>query len=318
MGVGRVHPPADHARSRHRPSPRVQRARSRSRAPRRTEIETQIMQKVEGCGRRASATCDNITSLRHRGPGHASSSSSRSARRSIGPWRTCAMRLPRCAATCRRASRSRMVHAHGRRRRRIRLLTRSADHRSDPGAAVLVRRQYRHQAAADASPASRRCRAAAASTARSASSSIPRACRRSASPRSQVNQQLRALNLDAAGGRAQVGGGEQAIRVLGERAHARRRSATRRSSLPGGRFARLRDIADVHDGVGEMRTMARLNGRPATTFGVFKAKGASDVTVAKAVRRGTRQDQQARIPQVHDDADLHHRRLHRCAPTTRR
>ena len=31
----------------------------------------------------------------------------------------------------------------------------------------------------------------------------------------QVNEQLRALNLDAPGGRAQVGGGEQAIRVLG-------------------------------------------------------------------------------------------------------
>ncbi|GAC1672206.1 MAG: hypothetical protein NVS9B2_19760 [Steroidobacteraceae bacterium] len=31
----------------------------------------------------------------------------------------------------------------------------------------------------------------------------------------EVNEQLRALNVDAAGGRAQVGGGEQAIRVLG-------------------------------------------------------------------------------------------------------
>ena len=31
----------------------------------------------------------------------------------------------------------------------------------------------------------------------------------------QVNQQLRALNLDAAGGRAQIAGGEQAIRVRG-------------------------------------------------------------------------------------------------------
>ena len=36
-----------------------------------------------------------------------------------------------------------------------------------------------------------------------------------ASPPSQVNQQLRTLNLDSPGGRAQVGGGEQSIRVLG-------------------------------------------------------------------------------------------------------
>ena len=37
----------------------------------------------------------------------------------------------------------------------------------------------------------------------------------------QVNQQLRPLNLDSPGGRAQVGGGEQAIRVLGEARSAR-------------------------------------------------------------------------------------------------
>ena len=47
---------------------------------------------------------------------------------------------------------------------------------------------------------------------------------------------------------------------------------------------RLRDVADVHDGVAEIRSLARLNGRPATTFGVFKAKGASDVAVAKLVQ----------------------------------
>ncbi len=46
---------------------------------------------------------------------------------------------------------------------------------------------------------------------------------------------------------------------------------------------RLREIADVHDGIAEVRSLARLNGRTATTFGVFKAKGSSDVSVAKAV-----------------------------------
>ena len=53
--------------------------------------------------------------------------------------------------------------------------------------------------------------------------------------------------------------------------------------LPGGRFARLSDIANVRDSVGEIRTMARLNGRPATTFGVNKAKGDSDVSVRHGV-----------------------------------
>ena len=99
----------------------------------------------------------------------------------------------------------------------------------------------------------------------------------------QVNEQLRALNIDAAGGRAQVGGGEQAIRVLGG---AKTAAALADSQIigPGGKSLRLRELADVHDGVAEVRSLARLNGRPATTFGVFKAKGASDVAVANLVK----------------------------------
>src|ERR1700681_2174755 len=98
----------------------------------------------------------------------------------------------------------------------------------------------------------------------------------------EVNEQLRALNLDAAGGRAQVGGGEQAIRVLGGAKTAEALGDTQ-VIVPGGKSVRLREIADVRDGVAEVRSTARLNGRSATTFGVFKAKGASDVSVAKAV-----------------------------------
>src|SRR4029077_12688183 len=64
----------------------------------------------------------------------------------------------------------------------------------------------------------------------------------------QVNQQLRSLNLDSPGGRAQVGGGEQAIRVLGEARTAQALGATQ-VMMPGGRFARLSDIANVKDSV---------------------------------------------------------------------
>ncbi|MEP6547196.1 MAG: efflux RND transporter permease subunit [Gammaproteobacteria bacterium] len=99
----------------------------------------------------------------------------------------------------------------------------------------------------------------------------------------EVNEQLRALNLDAAGGRAEVGGGEQAIRVLGGAKTAEALGDTQ-VILPGGKTVRLNEIADVRDSIEEVRNIARLNGRPATTFGVFKAKGASDVSVAKAVQ----------------------------------
>jgi multidrug efflux pump subunit AcrB len=98
----------------------------------------------------------------------------------------------------------------------------------------------------------------------------------------EVNQQLRQENIDAAGGRAQVAGGEQSIRVLGGAASAQQ-LGERQIVVSDGRMARLRDIAEVRDGIAEVRDIARLNGRPATTFGVFRSKGSSDVAVMRAV-----------------------------------
>jgi multidrug efflux pump subunit AcrB len=99
-----------------------------------------------------------------------------------------------------------------------------------------------------------------------------------------VNRQLRQLNIDAPGGRAQLGGGEQSIRVLGGAAAAARRAETPKK-LSRGRFARLADVAEVHDGVAEVRALSRFNGRRATTFGVLRARGSSDVTVLKGVQK---------------------------------
>ena len=122
----------------------------------------------------------------------------------------------------------------------------------------------------------------------------------------QVNQQLRSLNLDSPGGRAEIGGGEQAIRVLGEARTAHALGDTQ-IMLPGGRFARLSDLADVKDSVGEIRALARLNGRPATIFKVFKAKGTSDVTVLDGVEaelaKIKQQNPQVTISQVFTTVD---------------
>ena len=98
----------------------------------------------------------------------------------------------------------------------------------------------------------------------------------------EVNDQLRMVNIDAAGGRAQVGGSEQSIRVLGS-ARTAALLADTRLTLVDGRVVRLGDIAEVHDGIAEVRSISRLDGRPATTFGVMKAKGASDVDTLKRV-----------------------------------
>src|ERR1700688_2968065 len=75
----------------------------------------------------------------------------------------------------------------------------------------------------------------------------------------QVNEQLRQLNMDAAGGRAQIGGGGQGIRVLGGAKTAEALGDTQ-IIVPGGKFVRLREIAEVHDGIAEIRGIARLNG----------------------------------------------------------
>ncbi|WP_199554902.1 efflux RND transporter permease subunit [Sandaracinobacteroides hominis] len=94
----------------------------------------------------------------------------------------------------------------------------------------------------------------------------------------QVNSQLRQLNIDAPGGRTEISGSEQAVRVLGGARTAQQLSDTR-IAIGNGRDVRLGDVAEVVDGASEQRSIARLNGRQVTSFGVFKAKGASDVEV---------------------------------------
>ncbi|MBV8616671.1 MAG: efflux RND transporter permease subunit [Acetobacteraceae bacterium] len=100
---------------------------------------------------------------------------------------------------------------------------------------------------------------------------------------SDVSRQLRDTNVDLAGGRGDVGGQEQAIRTL---AQAGGVEALRESRivLPGGREVRLADLGTVSDTEEEPRGFARLDGdTPIVAFAVYRAKGASDVDVARRV-----------------------------------
>src|SRR5205085_2969870 len=97
----------------------------------------------------------------------------------------------------------------------------------------------------------------------------------------QVNQQLRQSNLNGAGGRAEIAGSEQSVRVLGNAPTAYDLSQTE-LSLGGSRMVRLADIATVKDAYSEQRTLAKLNGRQVISFNVQRAKGASDVSVYDA------------------------------------
>src|SRR4051795_9974446 len=93
----------------------------------------------------------------------------------------------------------------------------------------------------------------------------------------QVNQQLRQSNMNGAGGRAEIAGSEQSVRVLGNAKDAYQLSQTQ-ISLPGGRFVKLADLGEVKDSNSEQRTIAKMNGKQVVTFMVQRAKGSSEVT----------------------------------------
>ncbi|MEO6040617.1 MAG: efflux RND transporter permease subunit [Croceibacterium sp.] len=98
---------------------------------------------------------------------------------------------------------------------------------------------------------------------------------------SAVNQALRQVNNDSAGGSAEIAGSRQSVRVLGN-ARTALQLADTRISLGGGRTIRLDQVAQVFDGYSEQTSIAKLSGRQVVTFGIERAKGASDVTVYDA------------------------------------
>jgi multidrug efflux pump subunit AcrB len=94
----------------------------------------------------------------------------------------------------------------------------------------------------------------------------------------QVNAQLQQVNLNAAGGRTEIAGAEQSIRVLGNAASARTLGDTQ-IAISGARTVKLSELATVRDMYAEQRNLSLMNGRQVTSFSMEKAKGSSDVTV---------------------------------------
>ena len=99
-----------------------------------------------------------------------------------------------------------------------------------------------------------------------------------------VNRQVRATNVDLAGGRGEIGDREQAIRTLAGKKTIAELAQTM-IALPGGRSVRLDTLGTVTDTVAEPRTYAELNSEPIVAFAISRAKGASDVVTAKAVAK---------------------------------
>ncbi len=98
-----------------------------------------------------------------------------------------------------------------------------------------------------------------------------------------VNRQLRATNVDLAGGRGEVGGQEQTIRTLGG-ARTVEDLANTKIVLSAGREVRLGELGEVKDVYEEPRAFARLNGEtPVVSAAIYRAKGSSDYDVKNVV-----------------------------------
>jgi len=99
-----------------------------------------------------------------------------------------------------------------------------------------------------------------------------------------VSHRLRGTNVDLAGGRAEIGKNDQAIRTLAG-AKSLNDLAGTMISLPAGGEVRLDDLGTVTDTIADRRTFARFNGEPVVALGIKRSKGASDVVVAAAVQK---------------------------------
>ncbi len=94
---------------------------------------------------------------------------------------------------------------------------------------------------------------------------------------------LRQGHVEVPGGRLETGREEWTLKTLGKLT-----SADQFGSLVlaerGGATIHLRDVTTVEDGMAEMRTLSRLNGRPGVSLLVRRQSGENTVAVAEAVK----------------------------------
>ncbi len=99
-----------------------------------------------------------------------------------------------------------------------------------------------------------------------------------------ISHQLRQVQTESAGGRTDVGGGEQPVRTLATVKTAQE-IAKLELALSDGRRIRLDQVADVSDTSAEPRAAALLNGKPVVGFEVARSRGESEVSVGAAVQK---------------------------------
>ncbi|MDZ7953149.1 efflux RND transporter permease subunit [Nostoc sp. DedQUE09] len=113
----------------------------------------------------------------------------------------------------------------------------------------------------------------------------------------QVNDQIRALNINLPGGRAEVGGSEQSIRTLGSAASVDILK-TYEILLPQGGSVPLSSLGTVEDKFGDVRQAASLNNQPVVAFQVLRSTGSVLVTVEEGVKAAVKQLEKTLPPDV--------------------
>ncbi len=99
-----------------------------------------------------------------------------------------------------------------------------------------------------------------------------------------ISRQLKQVQIDVAGGRADLGGSEQPMRTLATVKSAQELGQID-LALSDGRKIRLDQVANVIDTIAEAHSAAMLNGVPVVGFEVTRSKGASELEVGEGVQK---------------------------------
>ncbi|MCQ8131007.1 efflux RND transporter permease subunit, partial [Methylomonas rivi] len=98
-----------------------------------------------------------------------------------------------------------------------------------------------------------------------------------------ISRQLRQMQRESAGGRIDLGSGEQPLRTLANVASVEEMRPLQ-LSLADGRRIRLDQVAQIDDAFAEPRAAALLNGKSVVGFEVTRSRGASEVEVGAGVQ----------------------------------
>ena len=113
----------------------------------------------------------------------------------------------------------------------------------------------------------------------------------------QVNDQIRAFNVNLPGGRGELGGSEQSIRTLGSAPNVDVLK-TYEIVLPNGSSVPLSSLGEVTNGFAEVRESSLLNGKPVVAYQVLRSTGSTLVTVEEGVRKSVEELQKTLPPDV--------------------